>query len=105
MQWKVLLATEKTCLSIMSPTSGLESQPTGYGNAENQGRSMGNSEELESQITQKHRTKRKISGDQAHSNADNYSHMGEAILWREMGEVIHATCDKLFFHLLLQVFL
>lgn len=41
---------------------------------------MGNSEELESQITQKHRTKRKISGDQAQSNADNYSHMGEAIL-------------------------
>lgn len=49
--------------------------------------------------------KRKISSDQAQSNADNDSHMGEAILWREMGEAVHATPDKLFFHLLLQVFL
>lgn len=42
------------CLSITSPTSGSESWPTGYDDAEGQGRSTGNGEELESHITQKH---------------------------------------------------
>lgn len=42
------------CLSIMSPTSGSETQSTGYDDAEGQGGSTGNGEELKSEITQKH---------------------------------------------------
>ena len=42
------------CLSVTSPTSGSETWPAGYDNAEGQGRSTRNSKELESQITQKH---------------------------------------------------
>lgn len=91
------------CLSIMFPISGSETWSAGCDAAEGQARSTGNGDELESQIPQKH-TKSKISSDQAQSNADHDSHMSELILQGEMGEAIHATCDKIFFHLLLPIF-
>lgn len=92
------------CHSITSPISGSETGPAGYDAAEGQARSTGNDDELESQIPQKH-TQNPRSPVTKPRAMQMMTTIWVKWFSEDRWEKPSTQRDKVFFHLLLPVFL